>query len=217
MEASPSTPNLTSIPALAGTGHAGAADSAPVGLPLPQPRRAACPGRLAAVSHGASGRVAVALAVWPAPRLRGWQTDAGRACAGGLPDAPQSRHVHSRRPKRPMAGCSGTAAAAPGSARPPKPRDGGCSTPAAGKLTGARVGQSSSTPAGPAVGTCHPGPGDPEPWGRHKLKGAGAATRGDWPPARVGQGSIQDPQGPRVPGGLARCWGRQVLLCGSQE
>lgn len=91
---------------------------------------------------------------------------------------PPSRHVHGLRPRRPTGGCSGTAAA-PGSARPPKPRDGECSTPAAGKLTGAQVGQSSPTPAGPAVGTCHLGPGDPEPWGRHKLKGAGAATSGD--------------------------------------
>ena len=94
--------------------------------PSPSRRRATCPGRLAAVSHGASGRVAVALAVWPAPRpgRGGWQTDAGRACAGGRVgcQAPPYRHIHGPMQKRPTGGCSGTAITARKSARPPKRR-----------------------------------------------------------------------------------------------
>lgn len=72
-------------------GHTGAADSAAPAAPLPQPGRAACPGLLAAVSHGASGRAAVALGVWPALRLgvAGWC--GGQGWCRLLPGAPRGR------------------------------------------------------------------------------------------------------------------------------
>ena len=170
------------------------------------------------MSHGASGRVAVALAVWPAPRpgRGGWQTDAGRACAGG-----RAGGWGARRPRTGTSTVRCRRGPREGArARPSQPgsqlvllRDGGYANLAVCRLPGAQVGQSSPPLAGPTVVTCHPDPGDPEPWGRHRLKRAGTATCTDWPAdgsslGQRGQGISQDPQGPGMTGGPGGRWGR---------
>lgn len=178
-----------------------------VGPPLPQlppgnmPRQAgSCVTR--GLRQGCCGSRCVARTAPGAGGGGGWQTDAGRACAGGraVCQAPPYRRIHGPMQKRPREGAR---------AWPPQPgsqlvllRDSKYANLAVCRLPGAQGGQSSPPLAGPTVVTCRPDAGDPEPRGRHRLKRVGTATRADWPAdgsslGQRGQGISQDP--PRAP------------------